>query len=168
MLITIRPVEPADVIPMAAIRAREWETQAFWTGRIRSYLSGEHSPQQALPVRAAFVAFDAAELMGFVAGHLTRRFGCDGELQWINVFKEKRGQRIADRLMAKMGAWFAEQDAYRVCVNVEPKNTAARKLYCRCGALRLNEHWMIWRDSRLMGTPMEAPANRHQVRGRRT
>ena len=156
MPITLRPVEPSDIPLMAAIRAREWGTETFWTGRIGLYLSGKHSPQQALPARAAFVALEETELVGFVAGHRTRRLGCDGELQWINVVEERRGQGIADRLMVKMGAWFVEQDAHRVCVNVEPGNTAVRRLYSRCRAQPLNDHWMIWEDSRAMCTPVEA------------
>jgi GNAT superfamily N-acetyltransferase len=133
---------------MAAIRAQEWETEAFWAVRIGLYLSGEHSPRQALPRRAAFVALDGGELVGFVAGHRTRRLGCDGELQWVNVARESRGQGIAGRLMVRIGEWFAEQNANRVCVNVAAGNTAARRLYARHGAQALDEHWMIWEDSR--------------------
>jgi GNAT superfamily N-acetyltransferase len=153
MAITLRTVQPSDVPLMAEIRAQEWETRAFWTGRIGSYLSGEHSPQHALPARAAFVALDGTKLVGFVAGHRTRRHGCDGELQWINVVEEMRGQGIADRLMVKIGAWFLEQGMHRICVNVDPKNTAARKLYLRFGAQPLNDHWMIWEDPKAMCAP---------------
>jgi GNAT superfamily N-acetyltransferase len=156
MPITLRPVELFDIPLMAAIRAQEWGTETFWTARIGLYLSGEHSPQEALPARAAFAALDGAELVGFVAGHLTRRLGCDGELQWINVVEERRGQGIADRLMAKIGAWFVEREAYRVCVNVEPRNTAARRLYMRCGAQPFDDNWMIWEDSRAMSKPVDA------------
>ena len=156
MAITLRPGESSDIPRMAAIRAQEWETEAYWTGRIGSYLRGEHSPQKALPDRAVFVALDGTELVGFVAGHRTRRLGCDGELQWINVVAERRGQGIANSLMARIGAWFVEQNAYRVCVNVEPGNSAARSLYGRFGARALNDHWMIWEDSRAMCTPVDA------------
>jgi hypothetical protein len=46
--------------------------------------------------RAVFVATENEELViGFVAGHLTKSFDCDAELQWINVIAEKRGQGIA-------------------------------------------------------------------------
>jgi predicted GNAT family acetyltransferase len=150
MAIELRTAEPADIAQMASIRAKESGTAAFWANRIASYLSGEHSPQQALTDRAAYVATDQSQLVGFVAGHSTRRFGCGGELQWINVVEERRGMGIAGMLVAKIGEWFVEQQAARICVNVSPENTAARKLYTRCGALPLNEHWMVWEDSRVM------------------
>jgi len=118
--------------------------------RISRYLKGEHYPQHALPARAAFVAMIEGQLAGFVAGHQTHRFGCDGELQWIDVVEQRRGLGIAYRLIATIGNWFAEQGANRVCVNVAPDNIAARKVYARCGARPLNEFWMIWEDSRAM------------------
>jgi GNAT superfamily N-acetyltransferase len=133
---------------MAAIRSREWETEAYWEARIRGYLSGRHSPQQALPDRAAFVAMNDGLLVGFVAGHRTLRYACDGELEWINVVEEQRGHGIAGKLLAAIGAWFAHRDALRVCVDVDPKNAAARQLYSKYGALPLNNHWMVWEDVR--------------------
>ncbi|MGH9664866.1 MAG: GNAT family N-acetyltransferase, partial [Bryobacteraceae bacterium] len=114
----------------------------------------ELSPQQALPARAAFAAMDGTQLVGFVAGHRTRRLGCDGEVEWMNVAGERRGRGIADRLLAKIGAWFVEQEALRVCVNVDPKNIAARRVYKRCGAQPLNDFWMVWEDSRVMCPPV--------------
>jgi GNAT superfamily N-acetyltransferase len=148
--ITLRPAASADIPAMAAIRAQEWGTTSFWAHRIGSYLRGEHSPQEALPARAAFVATDESILLGFVAGHRTRRLGCDGELQWINVVHEKRGLGIGRKLLRQMGAWFVEQNAYRICVNVDPKNAIARKLYARYGAHPLKKHWMVWQNSRAM------------------
>lgn len=56
MSIGVRPVEDGDISTLAGIRAEAWETSAFWEVRIGKYLRGEHSPQQALPARAAFVA----------------------------------------------------------------------------------------------------------------
>lgn len=156
MPIALRPFEHVDLPAMAAIRAQEWETETFWAHRIGLYLSGEHSPRQALPARAAFVALDGAELVGFVAGHRTRRRACDGELQWVNVARERRGQGAAGKLIGRIGEWFVEQNACRVCVNVAPGNTAARTLYARHGAQPLDEHWMIWEDSRAMSAPAGA------------
>lgn len=141
---------------MAAIRAREWETQAYWEKRIREYAGGLASPREALPNRAAFVAIDDGLVVGFVAGHRTRRLGCDGELQWINVIERQRGRGIAGSLLAAMADWFAQHEAFRVCVDVEPGNTAARRLYARYGARPLKPHWMVWDDIRAVAAP---PAN---------
>jgi len=151
----IRPAQAADIPKMAELRSREWETVEYWQTRIGSYLSGEGSPREALPDRAAFVAailvaMEGDELVGFIAGHRTRRFGCDGELQWINVAREKRGGGIAGKLVAELGAWFTGQGISRVCVDVAPENMSARKLYTRCGARPLKPHWMVWDDARTM------------------
>ena len=151
MPILLRPAADADVPAMAAIRAREWGTEAYWTARISRYLQGEHSPQRALAVRAAFVATDGDAVIGFVSGHRTRRYSCDGELQWINVMEEKRGHGIAGKLLQQMAAWFVKQGVLRVCVDVDPNNTAARHLYKKYGAIPLKPHWMVWEDARRMG-----------------
>ena len=148
MAVMLRSVEETDVPSMAAIRALEWGS--FWTDRISRYLNGQHSPQQALPARTVFVAIEGSDLVGFVAGHKTRRLGCDGELQWINVAKEKRGMGVAGQLMTKIGMWFVAQDARRICVNVDPANLTARRLYTGYGAQILNDQWMIWADARAM------------------
>jgi len=150
--LTIRPAEGTDIAAMAAIRTQEWGTEAYWVDRISGYMNGQSSPQQALPERTVYVAIEEGKLVGLVAGHRTRRLGCDAELEWVNVVPEKRGQGIADKLMAQMGAWFVEQDAGPVCVNVAPENATARKLYARWGAHELNKFWMVWDDARLIGT----------------
>jgi ribosomal protein S18 acetylase RimI-like enzyme len=148
MSVVFRAVEDQDLDAMAAIRAREWETEAYWQRRIGSYIAVEQSPQHALPTRAVFVAVDNGQVVGFVAGHRTRRYGCDAELEWINVAPEQRGRGIAGQLLAVMAFWFVEQGAFRVCVDVEPKNTVAQGLYAKYGAERLNDHWMVWEDAR--------------------
>ncbi len=152
MAITTRPVVLADVPAMAKIRAREWGTETYWLDRIGSYLSGKLSPKHALPARAAFAAIDGTQLAGFVAGHRTRRFACDGELEWINVAEQWRAQGVAGRLIAEIGACFVHQEAVRICVNVEPTNVAAQRLYTRRGAQTLNDHWMVWKQAAAMCT----------------
>jgi len=151
MPIRVRPVENGDIATLAALRAEEWETEVFWEARIGRYLRGEHSPQQALPARAAFVAEDNGQIVGFVSGHRTRRYGCDGELQWMNVASEHRGRGIAGMLLETIADWFVQQELHRVCVNVDPNNLPARRLYTKYGAEPLNDHWMVWRDARRMG-----------------
>ena len=153
MPIRVRPVMNGDIAAMAALRAEEWETEAFWEARIGRYLRGEHSPQQALPARAAFVAEDEnnGTVVGFVSGHRTRRHGCDGELQWMNVARAHRGRGTAGRLLETIADWFVQQELRRVCVNVDPKNVPARRLFAKYGAQPLNDHWMVWLDARRMG-----------------
>ena len=150
----IRLAEETDIPEMARIRSAECADEAFWIDRIARYRSGDHSPRQALPERAILVACDEGAVLGFIAGHRTRRLDCDGELQWLNVDVHHRGRGIADGLIARMGEWFLAQEAGRICVNVAPDNRAARQVYARCGARALNDQhdqWMIWEDARRMG-----------------
>jgi ribosomal protein S18 acetylase RimI-like enzyme len=149
MSFAIRLAGEHDIAGMAALRAQTWGTAPYWAARVAGYLNGEHSPQQALAERVAFVALDEDAVVGLVAGHRTKRFGCDGELEWIDVAKECRGQGIADGLMVTMMAWFGEHGALRVCVNVAPENAVAQRFYARHGAVPLHEYWMVWNDIRL-------------------
>ena len=146
MSLTIRLAEPSDIPAMASIRARQWETEQYWHNRITRYLAGELSPQKALPARIAFVAVDNEEVVGFIAGHLTRRFECDGELEWIDTIEQRRRQGIATALLRTLAQWFEQQGAFKVCV--DPGNAIARAFYARYGAESLNQHWMVWNDIR--------------------
>jgi len=151
----IRLATEEDIPAMAQIRSLEWGDEAYWVDRISWYKHGEHSPQQALPERAVFVAVCEGAVIGFTSGHKTRRLHCDGELQWLNVATHKRGLGIADQLISRMGVWFLEQQAKRICVNVASDNIAARRVYERCGAIALQENWMVWEDSSLMGRQLQ-------------
>ena len=156
MPITIRPVEPSDIPAMASIRAKQWETEAYWLRRIPAYLNGELFPQQALALRAAFIAADGKEIVGFVAGHLTRRYQCDAEVEWIDTIEERRRQGIAGALLRIMANWFLEHNARKVCV--DSGNAIARAVYAKYGASPLNQHWMVWDDiSTLTNSPQSHP-----------
>jgi ribosomal protein S18 acetylase RimI-like enzyme len=91
-----------------------------------------------------WLAMEEGTPIGYVTGHLTRRFGCEGELQWIYVVPEYRGTPIATELLCLLATWFVEQGARRVCVDVG--NERARRFYRRHGADNLNEHWLVWND----------------------
>ena len=106
----------------------------------------ELHPRQALMPRVAYVAEEGKAVVGFIAGHLTHRFDCAGELEWINVVPECRGGGISSALLRLLAAWFVEQHAVRVCVDVDPANSLARRFYLRYGAQHLNPHWLIWND----------------------
>jgi GNAT superfamily N-acetyltransferase len=112
--------------------------------RMLQYLAGEHHPQLALPPRALWLAEVGDAPIGYAAGHLTRRFGCDGELQWIYVTAEHRRSRVASTLLALLAAWLVEHGARRVCVDVG--DDGARPFYRYHGAVELNRHWMVWPD----------------------
>lgn len=135
---------------MAQIRAAEWESEEYWRTRIAAYLTGELHPRYALKPRTSFVSHQGSSLVGFIAGHLTRRHSCDGELEWINVIPECRGTVIASELLRLLADWFVRQKAYRICVDVQPTNTAARKFYKNHGAEDLNPHWLVWTDIRVV------------------
>src|SRR5258708_14658169 len=156
MKLVNRPAETRDIPAMAVLRSYHWGTAAYWEPRVENYLFGNHSPQQALPQRTAFVVEEDTVVVGFVAGHLTRRYQCDGELEWINVAPDHRGRGIAGSLLVAMANWFKQQKARRVCVDVLPENTLARRLYSAHGAVPLNPHWMVWEDiTRMAPDPIE-------------
>ena len=133
----------ADIPAMARIRAAEWESQDYWMQRITGYMNGTLHPQQALPERVQYVAVQDGEVLGFIAGHRTRRFECDGELEWINVAAPQRGSGVATELLRLLAGWFVEQQARRICVDPDD---SAREFYVRHGAVPLNRHWLVWPD----------------------
>lgn len=135
---------------MARIRAAEWETEEYWNRRIRAYMVGELDPKFALKPRINYVCYEGDSLVGFIAGHLTTRHGCQGELEWINVIPERRGSGAASKLLRVLAKWFIGQGTLRICVDVEPSNTVARRFYKRKGAEDLKPHWMVRNDIRLV------------------
>jgi len=137
-----REVNSSDIPALAKIRAAEWESEEYWLWRISGYLKCELHPQQALLPRIIYVAVENSTVVGFIAGHLTKRFQCDGELQWINVSPEYRRKGIARGLLTQLAHWFMENRAYKICVD------GSGEFYEKLGARQLNKHWMIWDDIR--------------------
>jgi ribosomal protein S18 acetylase RimI-like enzyme len=77
---------------MAQIRAGDWGTEEYWKERILKYLARNVQPREALLPRVAFVYAERKRIVGLIAGYLTRRFGCDGEVEWLSVRPECRRQ----------------------------------------------------------------------------
>ena len=142
-VLRLREAHAADVTGLAKIRAREWGTEPYWVDRIGGYMRGEKNPGDALPPRTVIVAEEGDRLVGFIAGHLTRRFGCDGELEWINLIAERRGVGIAGELLRALARWFVDHGARRVCVDPDEP---ARAFYRKHGATALDPHWLVWED----------------------
>ena len=131
---------------MARLRDEsEWDGGAP-EDRMSLYLAGMHHPQHAQAVRIAFLAEADGMLIGYIAGHLTTRFGCHGELQWALVAPHRRGSPAAAGLLVRLAGWFATHHSRRVCVNVEPDNLRARRFYRRNGAVELSTYWLVWPD----------------------
>ena len=114
--------------------------------RMALYLEGEHHPQHALPLRVMFVGMEKHSAVGYIGGHLTRRYDCDGELQYLYVVPQHRRNGIASELLALLADWFSQQNASRICVDVEPDNATARAFYARHGAVEFSAYWMVWTD----------------------
>jgi len=162
-MIIIRSASDADIGSMARLRL-----SSDWSGgadeeRMRRYLAGEHHPQHARTPRVAFVAESAAEIIGFIAGHLTTRFGCEGELQWLLVAPAYRGGPTGSELLSGLAEWFAQQAARRVCVNVASDDARARRFYTRHGAVELSEYWMVWPDIATAEQRNDAWVNRAEL-----
>ena len=145
-MIDYREASDADFDALAAIRAEEWGSNQYWRDRIHGYASGTKNPGQALAARVIYVAVDDSRIDGFIAGHLTTRFGCDGELEWLNVIPDKRRSGVAGDLLRVLASWFVSQNAKRICVDADPENPGARAFYRKHGAEDLNPHWLVWPD----------------------
>ena len=149
-----REATPADIPAAARLRDGRGEEGGASADRMARYLTCRHHPQQALLPRVIYLALDGDSVVGYIAGHLTRRYGCEGELQWVYVAPECRRSGVATELLRLLASWFVPHGAGRVCVNVAPDNAPARRFYAGHGAAPLNEHWMVWEDIRqvLRGT----------------
>jgi ribosomal protein S18 acetylase RimI-like enzyme len=148
--IQYREAKESDVAGMSKIRAENWGTEEYWNTRITGYLNSQHNPQLALSTRVIYIATDDGKVVGFIAGHLTRRFECDGELQWIDTSNKYRRNRIATELLRLLAVWFVDNMAFQICVDSDPSNLIARQFYKKFGAEDLNKHWLVWRNIKLI------------------
>jgi ribosomal protein S18 acetylase RimI-like enzyme len=144
--IICRKANLADAGALARIRSAGWGAERYWHDRITGYMRGEVHPQQALAPRVVLVAEEKGEIVGLAAGHLTRRFGCQGELEWLDVVSARRRTGIASELLRGLATWFEGRQARRICVDVDPSNTPARAFYRKYGAQDMNRNWLVWRD----------------------
>lgn len=141
----IREATVADVPAMARIRIGDAEAGPA-DPRMGAYLQGTHHPRDALAPRIAFLASQGDEPVGYIAGHLSTRFDCDGEVQYLYVAKEYRRRGAAAALLNALAGWFVQHEASRICVDVEPGNEAARSFYKRNGAVDLKPSWLVWNE----------------------
>jgi GNAT superfamily N-acetyltransferase len=141
-----RQAQRGDVPHMYRIWAIEKGEGGTSEERMTAYFDGLHHPQQALLPRVIYLAMDGDAMIGYIAGHLTRRFDCQGELEWLYIVPERRRSSVASALMPCLAAWFKQQNAARVCVNVAGWNTVALRFYAKHGAEPMKAGWMVWND----------------------
>ena len=141
--IQIQRATVADASRMTECRSGDQEAGPA-DARMADYLDGRHHPQKALAGRAAFLATADGDVAGYIAGHLTRRFACEGELQYLYVAPAFRRSGIASMLLQELSRWFGEQGAARICVDVNDDSPGARPFYASLGAQPLRPHWMFW------------------------
>lgn len=116
--------------------------------RMARYLDGVHHPQKALLPRVGYVATVEESLVGYIAGHQTKRYDCDGELQYLYVVPEYRRSGIGSELLRLLARWFALRGIGRVCVGVDEDNAVARSFFVRYGAEQLDIAFLVWPDIR--------------------
>src|SRR5690242_10762779 len=97
--IQFRQATSADVPAMALCRRNDPTDGGASDPRIAAYLDGQHHPQQASLPRAGYLALKDSAVVGYIAGHLTTRHGCSGELQYLFVAPAYRRQGVATALL---------------------------------------------------------------------
>ena len=142
-----RVATAADVPAMVAGRLTD-PSAGPPDARMAAYLEGDHHPHHALAPRTAFIALEAEGVVGYIAGHLSRRYDCEGELQYLFVASRVRRRGIASTLLEHLARWFVAQGAHKICVNVDSESEAAALFYARHGATPLHPHWLVWSDIR--------------------
>lgn len=132
-----------DVVAMTQCRVEDAASGPA-DPRMGPYLDGRHHPRHALAPRAGYVAVERDRIVGYIAGHLTRRYDCDGEIQYLFVAPGCRRRGIGSELLARLFQWFREERASRICVDVVPENAVARTFYRRYGAITFNRGWLVF------------------------
>jgi GNAT superfamily N-acetyltransferase len=89
--------------------------------RWQSYLRGESFPQMAKPERVAFKACTGKRMIGYIAGHLTSRYGKDAEIESFYVLHEHQRVGIGVRLLQRYVEWGQRHQARSLCVGIAAK-----------------------------------------------
>lgn len=148
----IRVADPDEMVLLERMREPDAEAGPA-DRRMARYLRHEHHPGHARTPRVVMIAWRSDEAgdqepVGYIGGHRTERFDCDGELQYLYVAPAARRSGVASALLVHLWRWFRAHEIHRICVDVEPSNDRARAFYRAHGATDLNPHWLVWPDIR--------------------
>jgi len=121
------------------------EILPHWQFRVSGYMAGTYHPGFSREERVVYVAEESSSILGFIAGHRTMRFGCDGELQWAFVLPDYQRRGVSSSLLSSLRQWFVDHGMRKVCVNAS-SDMATRAFYMKHGATPMNEHWCNWDD----------------------
>ena len=101
-----------------------------------------------------------------MAALVAQVYGDRGWISEIGVLKSHRGRGIADALLRRSFATFAERGFGRVMLNVDAENpTGATALYERVG-MRIIKRWDLWERSAGSSSPPLELATRMLTRCR--
>lgn len=112
-----------------------------WEGYVRCV----RHPQHAEGPRILFAATINGQMVGFIAGHFSRRYETEGELQSIHVLKDFQGRGAGAELLKRLAAWFVAHQRRKICVGIDPASPYKR-FYEKHGAHYMNPHWLVWDD----------------------
>ena len=116
------------------VRLYRWET----------YFKGT-SPASSRPQRIILKAVSEGRIIGYIAGHLTNRYGLDAEIQSFYILKEYQRNGTGKQLLKKFVEWLLTQPAKSLCAGIKPENKY-QAFYLKYGGRNLNEHWIYWDD----------------------
>lgn len=144
--IQFREATLLDVPEISRLCALSPMEEGYWRARIEGYLNFELNPHQATEHRLLYVALHKGIIIGFVAGHVTKRQEYAGQIQWITTASPCRRTGVASELLWIIAGWFIENNVQSVRVDVDPENTGARKFYQHHHASGINQYWLYWDD----------------------
>jgi GNAT superfamily N-acetyltransferase len=127
-----------EVDTSAPIRQYRWET----------YFAGD-SPESSKPERVVFKAMVGDKMIGYIAGHLTTRYGKDAEIQSFYLLKKHQRKGFGAQMLAHFINWLKPYHVKTLCVGVR-SNNPYQQFYLKHGGIHFNEHWIGWDDVTLL------------------
>jgi GNAT superfamily N-acetyltransferase len=152
-----------DVPELARLCSPNREDESYWRARIEGYMSLEFNPHQATPERLIYVALHKEIIIGFIAGHLTKRTDYPGQIQWIMTAEQCRRTGVGSELLWILTGWFIDNNIKSVRVDIDPEKESAQEFYRYHHVSSINKYWLYWDDIRLVLNNREASNSRNDL-----